>query len=242
MSDENIEEVTQEEETTQQEQFTGMEEVDEDKKPLLDKNGKILLGLIIIGLVGYGGWWAYNEFVKIPAEIAANDKLWWPENIMHFNEDYATAIEGDTVGLYDGFEYILDDIGGTSAEMIAKFDLGVSYLNLGQYEDAISTLEGVDFGDEMVTSVAKGAIGDSYMQLGDIGNAIVHYNNAINHSPNGFTCPIYLKKCALAHEALGEWDNAIAYYERIKNEFPESDEALSIEKYIVKAEANNTSN
>jgi len=65
MSDENIEEVTQEEETTQEEQFTGMEEVDEDKKPLLDKNGKILIGLIIIGLVGYGGWWAYNEFVKI---------------------------------------------------------------------------------------------------------------------------------------------------------------------------------
>jgi tetratricopeptide (TPR) repeat protein len=230
-----------EEETTQKEMDAISNELDGEKRALLDKNGKILLTIIIIAIASYGGWWVYNEFVKIPAEIAAKEQLWWPENMMHFKEDYTAAIEGDSIGLYDGFEYIMDDIEGTDAEQIAKFDLGISYLNNGKYEEARTALEGVDFGDEMVSTVAKGAIGDCYMQEGDITNAIVYYDHAIDNSPNSFTCPLYLKKCALAHEALDQWEKAIAYYERIKNEFPESDEALSADKYIVKAKANNTS-
>jgi tetratricopeptide (TPR) repeat protein len=241
MAEDNKEEVTQEEETTQEAMDAISNELDDEKKELLDKKGKILLTIIIIAIASYGGWWAYNEFVKIPAETAAKEQLWWPENMMHFKEDFKAAIEGDSIGLYDGFEYIMDDISGTDAEQIAKFDLGVSYLNDGRYEEARTTLESVDFGDEMVSTVAKGAIGDCYMQEGDMTNAIVYYEHAINNSPNSFTCPLYLKKCALAYEALDQWEKAISYYERIKNEFPESDEALSADKYIVKAKANNTS-
>ena len=86
--------------------------------------------------------------------------------------------------------------------------------------------------------VAKGAIGDSYMQEGDAENAIKYYDIAISNSSNSFTCPLYLKKCAFACESIQQWNKAYAYYERIKTDFPESDEAKSAEKYMVKAQAN----
>ncbi|MBT4774846.1 MAG: tetratricopeptide repeat protein [Crocinitomicaceae bacterium] len=239
MAEDNKEEVAQEEvkETSKEEITT---EGDGEQKPLLDKNGKLISGLIIAILVCYLGWFGYTKFVSEPAELAAQDEIWWAENAMHFKEDYNAAILGDSAEIFNGLERALEDISGTQAGLIAQFDLGIAYLNKGEYEQARAVLVDVDFGDQMVTTVAKGAIGDSYMQEGDAENAIKYYDIAISNSSNSFTCPLYLKKCAFAHESIQQWNNAITCYERIKNEFPESDEAKSAEKYLVKAQANST--
>ncbi len=237
MAEENKEKIAQEEvkETSQEEITT---DVDGEQKPLLDKNGKLISGLIIAILVCYLGWFGFNKFISEPAEIAAQDEIWWAENAMHFTEDYNAAIMGDSAEIFNGFESALENISGTQAGLIAQFDLGIAYLNKGEYEQARAALVDVDFGDQMVTTVAKGAIGDSYMQEGDAENAIKYYDIAISNSSNSFTCPLYLKKCAFAYESIQQWNKAYAYYERIKTDFPESDEAKSAEKYMVKAQAN----
>lgn len=239
MSEKNKEETTQEEtQGASREEITN--DFEGEQKPLLDKNGKLFSGIIIAILVCYGAWFGYNKFISEPAELKANDQIWWAENALHFKEDYNSAIEGDSTDFFSGFENVLEEIAGTQAGLIAQFDLGIAYLNKGDYEEARATLVDIDFGDQMVTSVAKGAIGDSYMQEGDAENAIKYYDIAINNSANSFTCPLYLKKCAFAYESLQQWNKAISYFERIKDEFPESDEAKSAEKYIVKAQANNS--
>lgn len=239
MSEENIEETApaSEQEITQEEIEEISEEQDGDNKPRLDRNGKIAVGVVAAIVIIFGGIYAYNKFVVEPAEVAAYEEIWWPENMLHFKEDYVAAINGDSLGFYDGFEDVVNSIDGTQAGLIAQFDLGIAYLNNGDYELARETLAGVDFGDEMVTAVATGAIGDSYMQEEDASNAITFYEQAIDYSPNSFTCPIYLKKCAFAHEVLGQWNEALAHYERIKKDFPNSEQASDIDKYIVFAKS-----
>jgi len=233
MSEENLEE-----EVSQEEMDNLSEEMDVNQKPLLDKNGKLITGVLVAVILLIGGWYSYQKFYAEPLELAAHDKTWWAENMLHFNEDNTAAIDGDSAGFYDGFSTVVEDIAGTQAGLIAQFDLGIAYLNDGQYELARTTLNGVDFGDVMVTSVAKGAIGDSYMQENDANNAVKFYTEAVDYSANTFTCPIYLKKCAFAYEILKDWNSAIANYERIKKDFPESEEALTIDKYLIKAKSN----
>jgi len=155
---------------------------------------------------------------------------------------------------YLGVKHVIPCANGTDALQIAMMGLGLEQgdevitadFTFAATVEVIGLLKltpvlvDVDFGDQMVSTVAKGAIGDSYMQEGDAENAIKYYDIAISNSSNSFTCPLYLKKCAFAHESIQQWNNAITCYERIKNEFPESDEAKSAEKYLVKAQANST--
>ncbi|MFT7614459.1 MAG: tetratricopeptide (TPR) repeat protein [Parvicellaceae bacterium] len=233
MSEENIEEEVTQTEAVEQ----VVEDAEGEQKPLLDKNGKILGGVLVAVIVIFGGYWGYQKFISEPAELAAHEDLWYPEAMLHFNEDYESAIQGDTGLIYEGFANIVDEIDGTQAGLIAKYDLGIAYLNNDEYALARETLNGVDFGDVMVTTVVKGAIGDSYMQENDANNALKYYSEAVANSDNSFTCPIYLKKSGFANEILGNYNEAVALYERIKTEFPISEEARTIDKYIVKAKS-----
>jgi tetratricopeptide (TPR) repeat protein len=235
MAEENIEEEVSQQELEQQE----LDEIsnDVDKKPVLDRNALILVGAVVAVVLIFGGIWGYDVFITQPKEIAAQEQNWWAENMLHFKEDTEASIEGDSSGFYDGFKYFVDDIAGTKSGKIARFDLGIAYLNKGEYQLARETLDGVDFGDVMVSAVAKGAIGDAYMQENDALKAADFYEQAVNYSDNSYTCPIYLKKAAFAHEVLGNWSSALANYERIKRDYPDSEQATSVEKYIVKAKS-----
>jgi tetratricopeptide (TPR) repeat protein len=115
--------------------------------------------------------------------------------------------------------------------------MGVGYLNLCKYAEAIDALEGVSFSDELVGAVAKGALGDAYLELGEIDNAISSYTDAVNHNDNEFTVPVYLKKLAIAHEQVKENGKAIAAYKRIVADYPASKEAKDAAKYIAMLEA-----
>ena len=115
--------------------------------------------------------------------------------------------------------------------------MGVSYLNLGQFQNAIATLEDVSFDDVVIGAIAKGALGDAYLELGEIDNAISSYTDAVNHNDNEFTVPVYLKKLAIAHEQVKENGKAIAAYKRIVADYPASKEAKDAAKYIAMLEA-----
>lgn len=190
----------------------------------------IALGVIAVAVAGF--WW-YNSN-KAAKNEEANNLIWKQENNFA-NDNFQAAIDGDINAA--GYAMIADEYSGTSAGEIAAYNMGVSYLNLGKFNEAIATLEGVSFNDVIVGAIAKGALGDAYSELGEIDNAISSYKAAVNHSDNEFTVPIYLKKLALAHEQVEENDKAIAAYKRIKEEFPTSKEARDIEKFIALLEA-----
>jgi len=57
---------------------------------------------------------------------------------------------------------------------------------------------------------------------------------AFEHSNNDFVTPIYLKKAGIVATLQGKKDDALKYYERIKDEFPTSEEARTVDILIGK--------
>lgn len=218
--------------------------VDQVGEDFLTNNLKyIIIGLVVVlGVVfGYKYWQSSTHEANVNSFVES--ELWRP--VHHITDDnnknFYAAIKGDSTGAsgaFSGLEDAIDEIpSGTQGHMVAKYSLGVAYLNEGSYEDAIDVLQDVSFSDDYLSTVTIGAIGDAKMQLQDYAGAISQYEQAIGNSNNSLTTPIYLKKCGLAHEKIGEYAKAVDHYKRIKKEFPFSDAGTTIDKYIVKAES-----
>ena len=135
-----------------------------------------------------------------------------------------------------GFIEIVETYSGTKSANLAHYYLGIAYRNMGMFEDAIYELKEFSSDDVIISAVALGAIGDSYMELNDIENAVDYYEKAAAKNSNKLTSPIYLFKAGIAYETLGDYANAVKKYKEIKKDFAESPEARDVEKYIARAE------
>ena len=60
---------------------------------------------------------------------------------------------------------------------------------------------------------------------------------AADFAENSFNTPLFLMKAGEIHELDGNFAEALKLYERIRDEYPESTEGTSIDKYIARVEA-----
>lgn len=213
------------------------EEILEKANSFYEKNKKMIIGVTATVVLVVGGFIGYKTLIHEPNNQASLEAIWKSEYYLFDREDFNQAVEGDSLGRYRGFREIAAKYDGYQGGEIAQFNMGVAYLNTGRFEEAVAALKGVTFKDHLVGAVAKGALGDAYIELGDINNALKNYEAAAAHSKNELTAPIYLKKAALAHELLGQYDKATALYEQIKKDFPKSSEAGTVDRYIELANA-----
>jgi beta-phosphoglucomutase-like phosphatase (HAD superfamily) len=77
----------------------------------------------------------------------------------------------------------------------------------------------------------------SYIENKDLEAGLKYYLKAISASQNEFSKLWWSKKAARVYEKKNEWNNALDIYTSLKEEFPESDELMEIEKYIARAKA-----
>jgi tetratricopeptide (TPR) repeat protein len=187
------------------------------------------LAIIVI----IGGYLGYQRFVVSPKEKEAQSQMWMAEQ--YFARDsFNLALHGD--GNYLGFLDIVDEYSITKSANLANYYIGISYLHLGQYEQAIEYLEAFESEDKMVAPIAYGAIGDAYMELEKPDEALKFYEKAVTKSENNFTTPIYLMKVGFVYEQNQDYEKALEAYQTIKNDFPESAEGRQIDKYIARVE------
>jgi tetratricopeptide (TPR) repeat protein len=192
----------------------------------------VFIALAAVILIIGGTWWYQNN--KESQNLEANNLIWKQDQ--NFDTDnFETAINGTTNNV--GYAYIADEYNGTPAGDIATYNMGVGYLNLGKYNEAIDALEDVDFEDIILGAIAKGATGDAYFELGKVDKAISNYKAAVSHSDNELTVPVYLKKLAIAQEEAGDMKDAIVSYQRIKDDYSTAPEARDIEKFIARLQA-----
>ena len=153
----------------------------------------------------------------------------------YFERDsFNLALNGDGNNL--GFLDIIDTYGITKSANLAKYYTGICFLHLGKYEDAIDYLSKFKSKDQMLSVIAKGALGDAYMQTGDSQTALDHYLQAGNVSDNAFLSPIYLMKAGEVLESLDEYNRALTIYREIQEKYPKSQEGRNIDKYISRVE------
>lgn len=194
---------------------------------------KITYGLVAV-IVVIGGIFSYNQFYLKPLEVEAAEQSWKAQQ--YFEQDSLDlALNGD--GMYMGFEEIADEYSATKVGNLAQYYLGLIYLKKGQYEDAIDYLNNYSGSDVMVSAIALGAMGDAYMELDDPDAAMSHYLKAARKNSNEFTTPVYLMKAGKIAEALGDYDEAVKYYEEIKNDYSDTQEGREVEKYLARAKA-----
>ena len=195
----------------------------------IEENQKSLTIIIIAIVVVVGGYLGWKKFYLEPTNREASAAMYVAEQ--YFEQDsFNLALEGD--GANYGFIDIIDEYGVTKSANLAHYYSGISYMRTGLFEEAIDHLERFDAEDIMIASVALGAIGDCYMELDDVENAVTFYVKAGQRKKNSFTSPVYLKKAGLAYEELQDYDKALKVYQTIEKDYPDSDEGKVIEKYI----------
>lgn len=188
------------------------------------------LAVVVVVLLGFG----YNSFIYQPKVEEAAASMFRAEQ--YFQQDSLNfALYGD--GQEFGFLRIIDEYSGTPSAKLAKYYAGMSFLALGEFDKAIENLEGFSSNDTFLSTLAAGAIGDAFMQKGDVRKAASNYMKAANNTNDKMNAPVYLMKAGAAYEALGQFASALKVYKTIQNEYTDSREYRTIEKYIVRVEA-----
>lgn len=199
----------------------------------IERNLKIIIGVITAIVLLIAVILIYTRFILGPQQQEAMAEMFMAER--YFEQDsLRLALEGD--GTHLGFLDIISEYRMTRSANLARYYAGISHLWLGEYEEAIRHLKRFRGGDQMITALAYGAIGDAYLQLEDNPKALKHYAKAYKHEPNQFTTPMFLMKAARVHELEQNYAEAIKLYEKIRTDYPASNEARNIERYIARAE------
>ena len=196
----------------------------------------ILIGLatIIVAFLGYK--FVYIDMIVVPTEKESIEKIWEAEAKAFEEQDWATAINGDSLGFFSGFKNASENYSGSNGGEIAKYNLGISYLNNKEYKEAILTLKEVSFDDELLGTISLGAIGDAFAQIGQPEDAYDYYVAAFEASNNLFSAPKYLYKAGMLGANLGKNKVALSYFKRIKSDYPDADEAKLVEVQIGRLE------
>jgi len=190
---------------------------------------------VIIGLfVGYKYYWLPDKEKEAANEIFFAQSFFERDsfNLALKGGVMVRTAEGDKTMM--GFEQVADEYSITSVGGLAHYYAGICYLRTGKFDQAIEHLQKYDGNDLMVAPVAIGAIGDANMELNKVDEALKYYLKAAEKNSNNFTTPVYLKKAGFAYELKSNYAEALNTYERIKKEYPRSNEAKEIEKNIAK--------
>jgi len=219
-----------------QEQLKSIEENLTKAEMYVEENKNNLMVVVLAIAIGFSGFFAYDRFYVQPKEENASTELYMAEKNFELSK-FQEALDGDEQ--FAGLLEVIDSYGGTNAANLAEYYAGISYLRLGDANSAIEHLDKFSSDDEILAPIAKAAIGDAFSELGQNEEALSYYIKAAELRTNDFTTPIFLMKAANAAYTLGDKENALLLYTRIKTEFASSNEGQKVDKYIAKVSASN---
>ncbi|MBT8265371.1 MAG: tetratricopeptide repeat protein [Bacteroidia bacterium] len=231
-----------EQESTTAEVFNTLDEGASKTEEWVIKNQKYIFIIVAVVAALVLGYLGYSKFIQEPKESEAlNDMFqaqqYFDQAVNGTAKDslYNLSLNGSEgkFGMLD----IINNHGSTKAGNLANYYAGMAYLNLKDYQNAISYLSDFKSSDDALGPIAKGAIGDAFVQLEQPNDALDYYVQASKMKTNDFTTPMYLYKAGIIALQLGENKKALEYFKRIKEDFSTSTEATNIDVFIGKAEA-----
>lgn len=231
-----------EDNSTTAEVFNTLDESASKTEEWVIQNQNYIFGVVGIVAVVVLGIMGYNRFISEPAAKEAMNEMYQAQT--YFNEAvngtdqdslFTLSLNGGE-GKY-GMLDIIDEYGSTPAGNLANYYAGMAYLNLKDYQNAITYLSNFSSDDKMLSPIAKGGIGDAFVQLNQLEDGLDYYEQAIKDNTNDFTTPLYLLKAAKVAIDLGSYEVALTYLNRIKDEFASSNEASEADVLIGMAEA-----
>lgn len=219
--------------------FDALDQSASKAEDFIAKNQKYILGSLLAVVVVVVGYFAYNKFIADPKQQEGAEELFvLQQNFQKAVDDTANKADSLYNLVLKGSEgkfgaiKIAEEYSGTDAGNLANYYAGIAYLNTGKYAEAVTSLEKFSSDDIMLSTLAKGAIGDAYAQQNKSKEALEFYLKAADASKNDFTRPRYLLKAGKTSLALGNKADALKYFTDIKDNYDASPESQQIDALI----------
>jgi len=199
----------------------------DDLKNKFNQNKKFKIGTYVVAglLAAIILYFSYRQFIWGPANEKSNDGWWVALNyISKDSTDQAIRV----------LEPFVKNNDGKTGGEIGQFLLGKQYMKKGKFVAALNMLEGVSLNDTYVSTMSIGLQADCHSQLKHYDKALELYLAAADKEENEFTSPMYLFKAGLHAEKLNKKEDALSYYQRIKDDFPNYASTKTIERYIAR--------
>lgn len=199
----------------------------------IEKNQKVITWVVVAVVAVVLGIMAINQYVIKPkAAEASNENA---KAVAYFmQENYEKALNGDDAECI-GFEQIAQDYKMYQAGKLAALYAGICYYQMGEYEDAAKYLKKFSADDLTIDPAAKQLLGDAYVQMQEYDKAVKAFEAAAK-SGNDLIAPMSLKKAGLVYLEMGNKKAAHKVFSAVKADYPMSNEAQDIDKYIAIAE------
>ncbi|MEA3426207.1 MAG: tetratricopeptide repeat protein [Bacteroidota bacterium] len=192
------------------------------QKPVL-----IVVTAIVVVL---GGWFGYNEYILKPKEEKAADALFKAQEYFAMDSS-KLVLDGD--GQSKGVLYVLKNYSGTKAANLCNYYAGVSYLKLGDFNNAVKYLKDFTTDAKQVQLMAYGCLGDAYAELNKKEEAVESYKKAAHtFEKDESNSAEYLFRAALLQESAGKTKEALDLYKELKEKFPRTEKGFQADKYI----------
>ena len=208
-----------------------------DTEAFFARNRNLFLIVPVLLVVGVLAYFGYNYYTAQQEQEV--QKEMYPAVYYAEGDSTRLALKGNKN--YLGFETIIKKYAGTKGANLAHFYAGAAYMKEGKFAKAIEELKQFNAGDYLVQARAYCLIGDAYLELKKLEDAVGYYERAANYQPNEFFTPVYLSKLALVYELQGakekgkgkeaKYKNAIEMYDKIIRSYPTSQEVTNAKKY-----------
>ncbi|MFN0050385.1 MAG: tetratricopeptide repeat protein [Cytophagales bacterium] len=192
----------------------------EQYKNIITYVGGGILGVVLLIV----GWKYYTTSQNEEGQAAMFQAVYYFES-----DSLSKALNGDGNNL--GFVDIAADFQFTKAGNLANFYAGAALLKQGKFEESIDYLKSFSSSDILVQARAYSLIGDAYMEQDDFDNAASYYKKAADWKSTKEFTPDYLMKLGLAYELNKDFSAASKAYQRIIDEFPNSQKLNEAKKY-----------
>ncbi len=190
--------------------------------------GGILIAAVLVGWFYLNNVSANNE--KATVELAGIFSYYDSGN-------YQVAVNGMPGKNLTGLQSIVDNYGGTKAGNMAKFYLADAYYNMQQYDKALEYFKDCSGPNDFLEASRLAGVAACYEAKGDAKDAAEYYEKAAVKSPKGPNAADHYFNAARNYAKSGNKDEALSLYKKIKEEYPSSNVARDIDRYIAEASA-----
>ena len=192
----------------------------------------VIIGLLVIAcaIIAFNRFYIQKKNAEASAQIVRPISLFMLGDTTSLN----LALEGDDEN--DGFLTIASDYKLTRTANTANYYAGLTYLKLGQKDEAMDYLKKFKKKENVLWYACQMTIGDLYDDQGDEASAIKYYEKASKSKDPLFT-PTALFKLGQMYERQEKWNEALKAYKEIENRFYAEYNKMSIAQYVERAQS-----
>lgn len=202
----------------------------------------IIAGSAVIIILG--GYLGYKYLIQIPNEKTASDLIFPAEKLFgkmattsSYNKDTVNMVlNGDKASGVTGLLKVSGSYGSTKSGNRAEYMIGACYLQLKQFDKAISHLKEFDGnGATQIESKAYLLLGHAYAEQKKTDDALSYYKKAagVDDLDEGMASQALFIAGRYA-DAIGKPKDAIELFQKLKDKYPLSQMVSSgdVDKYL----------